>query len=225
VRKNPREHRITAADGLEIALHLSPAPRAPGFRWCSRRAPSHGARRSVAGARAPYVWRRPSGGTGSGRVAWCQVVRRLGAMLAGGLLPSMKLSGRHLRLGPECESGRLIREWMRWNVTGRWRDGEGGDYLAGLAGSRVPVLGVVGAGDRLLAPPAAVGDLLDRFGSPDRTLLVAGRATGFSIDFDHPGLIVGRRARQEIWPRAGEWLHDRRQPTGPAGSIPRALRS
>jgi pimeloyl-ACP methyl ester carboxylesterase len=138
--------------------------------------------------------------------------RRLGAwatMLATGLLPALHLPGRHLRLGPEREPARLIRDWMSWNIRGRWRGVEGIDYLAGLGGVRHPVLAVAGTGDLLLAPPVAVRDLLGRFGSEDRTLIVAGRSHGYSVDFDHPGLVIGRPAREEIWPRVVGWLHAR----------------
>jgi pimeloyl-ACP methyl ester carboxylesterase len=136
-------------------------------------------------------------------------LRRLGAwaaLLAGGCVPDARWPGGPLRLGPETEPGRLIRDWMRWNVSGSWSGAGGRDYLGGLAAFRAPVLAVAGSGDRLLAPPAAVRDLLGRFGSDDRTLLVAGRDHGFSVDFDHAGLVIGRPAREEIWPRLIEWI-------------------
>jgi predicted alpha/beta hydrolase len=141
-------------------------------------------------------------------------VRRIGAMAAmaaAGVLPHLHLPGAILGLGPGREPGTLIREWMRWNVTGRWDDGAGGDYLERLRRVHVPVLAVAGTGDRLLAPPAAVQDLLNRFGSADRTLIVAGRAHGYSENFDHPGLVIGRTARAEIWPRLIEWMDQRVQ--------------
>ncbi len=135
--------------------------------------------------------------------------RRAGAWLAhlvGAAAPRTLFPGRALRMGPEHEPGALIRDWMRWNLSGSWRDPSGGDYLAGLPEVRAPVLAVAGAGDRLLAPPAAVRDLLDRFGSLDRQMIVAGRSTGYSMDFDHPRLVIGQAAREEIWPRVTEWL-------------------
>lgn len=142
----------------------------------------------------------PSGLSGVRRAAaW-------GAMLAGAAAPRLRFPGRALRMGPEQEPGALIRQWMSWNLSGQWRDPTGLDYLAGLPGVRTPVLAVAGAGDRLLAPPAAVRDLLRRFGSEDRTFVVAGRSAGYSIDFDHPRLVIGQAARVEIWPRVTEWL-------------------
>jgi pimeloyl-ACP methyl ester carboxylesterase len=138
--------------------------------------------------------------------------RRLGAwatMLATGAVPTLRLPGRALRLGPEHEPGGLIRDWMHWNISGCWRGGAGHDYLAGLQHARHAVLAVAGSGDRLLAPPIAVEDLLHRFGSTDRTLIVAGRSTGYSVDYGHPGLVIGRPAREEIWPRVVGWLRER----------------
>ncbi len=73
----------------------------------------------------------------------------------------------------------------------------------------MPVLAVAGAGDHLLAPPQAVRDLLGRFGSVDRSLIVAGREQGYSIDYNHAGLVIGRAAREEIWPRVIDWISRR----------------
>lgn len=138
-------------------------------------------------------------------------------------LPWMRIPGRALGLGPEWEPAALVRQWMGWNVRGAWRDPRGGDYLAALPEALLPVLAVAGAGDRLLAPPRAVRDLLQRFGSSDRTLVVAGTRTGFSQDYDHAGLLIGRAARQEIWPRILDWLDQRvgRRETEPqTGTLP-----
>jgi predicted alpha/beta hydrolase len=146
-------------------------------------------------------------------------IRRLGAQatrLIAAATPRLHWPGRLLRLGPEREPGLLIREWMRWNVSARWSDSTGRDYLAGLSEVDVPVLGVAGRGDHLLAPPAAVQDLLSRFASRDRTLIVAGREAGYSIDFGHPGLVIGRAARDELWPAVVAWLRERwRETTQP----------
>jgi poly(3-hydroxyalkanoate) synthetase len=80
---------------------------------------------------------------------------------------------------------------------------------------KLPVLAVAGAGDHHLAPPSAVRDLLDRFGSVDRRLIEAGRANGFSIDFDHTGLMIGGAAREEIWPSVVDWLMARADANAP----------
>lgn len=56
-------------------------------------------------------------------------------------------------------------------------------------------------------------DLLDRFGTADRELIVAGRAAGFTRDHDHPGGMIGRAAGEEIWPRILQWLHQQERRT------------
>lgn len=132
------------------------------------------------------------------------------------LLPWLRIPGPALGLGPEWEPGALVSEWLGWNLSGVWRDPEGGDYLGRLAGVEVPVLGVGGAGDHLLAPPGTVRDLIGRFGSADREVLVAGRGTGFRHDYDHAGLLIGRAAREEIWPRLLGWLRHRAGAAHPA---------
>lgn len=128
--------------------------------------------------------------------------------------PGASVPGALLGLGREPEPGALVRDWLAWNLSGEWRAADGSDYLAALAGVRAPVLAIAGSADRLLAPPAAVRDLLHRFGATDRELVVAGRAHGFAHDFDHPGLMIGSPARREIWPRILEWLHRHEDGTG-----------
>jgi pimeloyl-ACP methyl ester carboxylesterase len=139
-------------------------------------------------------------------------LRRIGAgaaFVAASLFPRASVPGRPIRLGPEHEPTALVREWMGWNLQGVWRRPEGGDYLSGLASVDVPLLAVGGAGDAVLAPPRAVRDLARRFGSADATVVIAGRRTGFEIDFDHAGLVVSRSARTEVWPVVIEWLRER----------------
>jgi pimeloyl-ACP methyl ester carboxylesterase len=116
------------------------------------------------------------------------------------------LPGEALKLGPEPESAALVREWLGWNLAGSWSAPDGGDYLAGLHRLRIPVLAVAGSADDLLAPLHSVRDLLDRFRSADRTLLVAGRSEGMSRDYNHGGMVLARSAREEIWPHIARWL-------------------
>ena len=125
------------------------------------------------------------------------------------LMPGAHLPGQIIGLGPESEPASLVREWMDWNLRGAWGTPGGGDYLARLPAVTVPVLAVAGQGDRMLAPPHAVRDLLERFGSDDRTLLVFGESLGSRRDYRHASLVIGRDARAEIWPRVVEWLEAR----------------
>lgn len=121
---------------------------------------------------------------------------------------SVQVPGAVLRLGPEPEPARLLHHWMRWNLAGEWRGEDGTDYLARLAAAEVPLLAIAGAGD-LLAPPDAVQDLTARFGSADRTLLVAAVEGGWSADLSHGGLVLGAGARDEVLPALLDWLQPR----------------
>lgn len=126
------------------------------------------------------------------------------ALLAARVLP--RFPARLLRLGPEDELPGVIEQWMRWNLGGHWRGDDGTDYTAALAGLDLPALFIAGAGDHLWAPPTACRALFDRVGSGDKTFLLCGRATRFSEDFDHVGLVVSRAARAEIWRAIRAWM-------------------
>jgi polyhydroxyalkanoate synthase len=70
-----------------------------------------------------------------------------------------------------------------------------------LSAIRVPVLNVAAMTDGI-APRATTSAILRRVGSHDREeLLVQG---------GHVGIVVGRTAKQDLWPKVGDWLrrHD-----------------
>jgi oxygen-independent coproporphyrinogen-3 oxidase len=117
-----------------------------------------------------------------------------------------KFPSRVLGLGPEDELAGVLVEWMNWNLEGHWRGRDGTDYDAALARFRAPVLALVGASDRLWAPPEACRTLLERVGSSTRDFLLCGRATGFSRDFGHVDLLASRAAEAEVWGRVIDWL-------------------
>jgi predicted alpha/beta hydrolase len=138
---------------------------------------------------------------------WLQRVRRIVAHLIRWGAPLLgRFPARALGLGPEDELPHVMAQWMRWNLTGTWRGDDGTDYLAGLADLRLPLLFLAGTGDRIYAPPAAVRALHDRTGSPDRTFLECGVHTGFSCDYGHAEIVVGREAKAEVWRVVGDWL-------------------
>ena len=145
----------------------------------------------------------PGPGVLAGRRRWlARLFRMVAALRRGSLLP-----GEVLRLGPEAESADLVEQWLRWNLSGAWVGADGADYLDRLEDVRAPVLAVAGSADALLAPEPAVRDLLDRFGSPRKSLLIAGRQGGMSRDYNHGSLVLARAAREEVWPRIASWLY------------------
>jgi predicted alpha/beta hydrolase len=153
-------------------------------------------------------------------VPWLQRWRRAGARA---IRTGSRLLGRFparlLGLGPEDELPGVMSQWMTWNLRGEWIGDDGVDYVEALGGVRVPVLGMSGAGDTVFAPPIACRSLVEMVGADDAKYLLAGRETGFSEDFDHPGIVVARAACDEVWPRIIDWL--RAHAPGSAGGLHR----
>ncbi len=144
-------------------------------------------------------------------VPWLQRWRRIAARaIRSGSRLLGRFPARLLGLGPEDELPGVMAQWMTWNLEGEWTGEDGLDYVRALAGVRVPVLGMSGSGDTVFAPPRACRGLIDMLGGGDVAYRLAGRATGFSEDFDHPGIVVSRAARAEVWPEVTDWLLDHR---------------
>lgn len=134
--------------------------------------------------------------------------RRLGPVrraLATGTIALSRALGRFparaLRFGNEEEAAEIIAEWMEWNVRGAWRGTDGFDYFAALATLITPYLGVAGGSDRIFAPPHACRQVVERVGSPRKTLFVEPGLT-------HRGLVLSERARDACWPKIVEWLKE-----------------
>jgi hypothetical protein len=108
-----------------------------------------------------------------------------------------------------------LRLWIRG---GLFCSADGSvDYRAGLSHPGPPALFVAGERDGL-APPAVVQAGFRAWGGP-RELLRASRMAGFSADYGHGDLVLGRRAPEEIFPRLSEWL-TRTSATPAPGPVP-----
>ena len=108
---------------------------------------------------------------------------------------------RAARLGPENEPTAAMMDATHWVETGRRQD-----YLrATLAGVTQPVLALSGAADRV-DPSAGCERFIGHFSSTDTQFERAGIGQGYSVDFDHPGIVVSKPAQNEIWPRVANWL-------------------
>lgn len=108
---------------------------------------------------------------------------------------------RALGMGPENEAGRILADWMSWNVSGRWAGHDGFDYFAALSGVVSPFLSVAGGRDRLFAPASSCADVVERAGSRRKGLAVH---DGLS----HRGLLRDPRARERCWPETAAWLQE-----------------
>ena len=101
-------------------------------------------------------------------------------------------------------SGGVVRQLARWVETGAFDGDDGFDYRAGMKAIRAPVLALAGVCD-FIAPPSSV-HLAGSLVSGHSELVTVGRATGFSDDYGHGDLVLGRRAPDEVFPRIAEFL-------------------
>lgn len=104
-------------------------------------------------------------------------------------------------LGPENEPAAAMLDATRWVASGRRRP----HLRHSLARITQPVLAISGAGDHV-DPSAGCERFIGHFSSRDRRFVRAGKATGYSTDFDHPGIVISKAAQAEVWPLAGDWL-------------------
>ena len=100
--------------------------------------------------------------------------------------------------------GGVARQFARWVRHDRFDGEDGFDYRKGMAAIRAPLLAIAGEKD-LLAPPKSVRAALDFTGGP-REFLLLNRANGFSADYGHGDLSLGRKAPEEVFPRIIDFL-------------------
>ncbi len=100
--------------------------------------------------------------------------------------------------------GGVARAFARWVRTGAFDGDDGFDYRAGLAACTVPMLAIAGAADWLV-PPASAHALAGLTAGPV-TCVTVGTASGFSDDYGHGDLVLGRRAPDEVMPLVADFL-------------------
>ena len=106
-------------------------------------------------------------------------------------------------LGPENETRAAIHDATDWVARGRREP----TLRESLANITAPVLAISGAADRV--DPSRGGErVVGHFSSRDVTFVTAGRESGYSVDFDHPGIVISKAAQSEIWPRVARWLDE-----------------
>lgn len=132
---------------------------------------------------------------------------RLGAWL---LLTALgRVPARLFRLGPEDESRAYILEFYRWKgASPRWETRGGRSYWDGVRGIRAPLLTFAAAADTN-DPWTGCKELFDATGSDDKSFVLLGEEQGFSHDYEHVEMIIGKAAQAEVWPRIADWLDAR----------------
>ncbi|MAA75763.1 MAG: hypothetical protein CMN28_13775 [Salinisphaeraceae bacterium] len=197
VRAGLREH--LEEDLPRLADHVADAHHRPAF-WAGH---------SFGGIMASLAVSRGYGGAAAGlllfatqyavdkralSLPWSLFTRAVTHML--GRVPAHRVG-----LGPEDESPAAMDDACRWVSTGRR-----GNWLTdALARIDCPALAMVGAADHV-DPPAGCRRFFDALGSRDKHFEIAGRQSGYKDDYNHPGILVSRNARDDIWPRVAEWL-------------------
>lgn len=100
----------------------------------------------------------------------------------------------------------VVRQFLTWIGTGRFLSlDEKTDYLDGLRKARVPMLFVAGAKDPF-CPPETIAVAHEALIAPEKKMIVAGVANGFSADYGHGDLAIGRNAPEEIFPLIDAFL-------------------
>lgn len=100
--------------------------------------------------------------------------------------------------------GGVARQFSRWIQHGTLDGEDGLDYRKALREVKTPMLLIAGVKD-MLAPPSTVNAVKRWVSGPVETLLLS-KGTGFSADYGHGDLTLGRRAPDEVFPRVVEFL-------------------
>lgn len=123
-----------------------------------------------------------------------------------------RVPARQLGLGPEPASEGYVLDFLRWkDRRRRWTSGDGANYWDAMPSVEVPLLAFAAANDRN-DPPSGCRALYDALGGRDKSWILLGEEEGFSMDYDHVGMLISRAARQEVWPRIADWLDAHSQP-------------
>ncbi len=81
------------------------------------------------------------------------------------------------------------------------------DYTEALDRVRTPALFISGVQDRM-SPPSNTRRWMKRLASKEKRLIELSVKTGFSADYGHGDLLVGKRAPEEVYPLAVKWLRE-----------------
>lgn len=82
---------------------------------------------------------------------------------------------------------------------------DGTDYLQTFSDLEHPALIISGSADDI-APVEGCRLVYDALGSKNKTWVECGIAHGFSKNFTHGQLVMGRAAKAEIFPKVSQWL-------------------
>jgi pimeloyl-ACP methyl ester carboxylesterase len=100
----------------------------------------------------------------------------------------------------------VVHQLADWALDGELKSIDGSHvYFRELSKITIPVFAIGGTVDRLV-PYENARLALDRIGSREKEWLLAGVSTGLSADYGHTDLLLGRRCKDEIFPRIAAFL-------------------
>lgn len=82
------------------------------------------------------------------------------------------------------------------------------DYSASLSKIKNPILCIGGMGDNL-APPMSIYYAYQNVSSTDKAIRIFSLANGYSANYGHNDLLLGKKAPQEVYPYIYRWLERR----------------
>lgn len=113
---------------------------------------------------------------------------------------------RMFRLCVNDTSNDVVAQYSDLLMTGELRSMDGKiNYTKLLDRIDVPLLIAVGSKDAS-APMDTVRYAYDRVSSRDKTIVEFSKANGYSADYGHSDVLLGRRSKEEIYPYLYNWL-------------------
>jgi pimeloyl-ACP methyl ester carboxylesterase len=107
----------------------------------------------------------------------------------------------------------LLREFARWYDTKAMSDRYAMfDFTEHLERITAPLFIVSGSKDEL-TPARDLEYVYEHVGSRDKRFRVIGKADGFSHDYSHADLVLGKYAPDDVYPLVLEWLEEHREAT------------
>ncbi len=55
-------------------------------------------------------------------------------------------------------------------------------------------------------PPSGCRLFIEKTGSKNKKLIILGKRDGFSMNYDHVGMVVSKAAANEVWLLVADWL-------------------
>lgn len=116
-----------------------------------------------------------------------------------------KVPGPLCGLGPEDEISGFLKQWCRWNRSGKWIGKDGFNYDKAMGNIHIPTVLIAGKND-LIAPPNGCQQMFQALGSTQKKYVLCSKATGYMEDYNHPRLIASQNAKVEVWPIVLEFI-------------------